>query len=310
MTCSGSICSVPGGRGAHLPWWLIAVTYRWGQGLRVALPAGWLARGATAPCFAGGCLVPCVPSSVLLQVLGQKLLCETTLTSTVYSASGDSSSSIKSEMSMCLLFRDRWFQALPALEPARGHLSTQTAETSPGKDLRVGTRLGAQSAQTRGQPPGAAHTHLPPSSLTRWGDRPHPHFTDGETEVGSQDGSQPHSLRGDPAKVPAAATHSPRLQVGELGPAGGALPGEAWTGQRPRPSAPACPAARGPSSAHQPLSRPPGRLGGGRGSEPSSAGASLAPGRPAQAHVSCLSSGPGPHIPEGRGSAASSGVRP
>lgn len=33
-------------------------------------------------------------------------------------------------------------------------------------------------------------------------------------------------------------------------------------------------------------------------------------GLPAQSHVSCLSSGPGPHIPEGRGSTASLEVRP
>lgn len=94
-------------------------------------------------------------------------------------------------------------------------------------------------------------------------------------EAGSQDGSRPHSLRGDLAVTPAAATRSPRLQAGELGPVCDALPGEAWTGQRPRPSAPAYPTARGPFSARQPPSRPPGRLAGRRGSEPSSAGASF-----------------------------------
>ena len=75
--------------------------------------------------------------------------------------------------------------------------------------------------------------------------------------------------------TPAPATRRPGLPAGELGPACDALPGEAWTGQCPRPSAPACSAAWGPSSARQPPSRPPGCPGGGRGSEPSSAGASL-----------------------------------
>ena len=128
-----------------------------GTGLRVASRLASL-PGEPRPLLCRNCLVPRIPSSVLLQGLGQKLLCEATLISTVYSASSDSSSSIKSEASTCLLLQDRWFQALPAFEPTRGHLSTQTAETSLGKDLRVGTRLGPQAAQMRQQPQiGRAH---------------------------------------------------------------------------------------------------------------------------------------------------------
>lgn len=150
-------------RGAH------NCDYRWGQGLRVASRLASRPEEAW-PLLCRRCLVPRVLSSVRLQVLGQELLCETALISTVYAASSDSSSSTKSEVPTCLLLQDCWFQALPAFEPTRDHLSIQTAETPLGKDLRVGTRLGLQAAQMSSTQ--ELHTHTPPSILTHQVGRP------------------------------------------------------------------------------------------------------------------------------------------
>lgn len=147
--------------------------YRWGQGLRVASRLASRPEEAW-PLLCRRCLVPRVLSSVRLQVLGQELLCEAALISTVYAASSDSSSSTKSEAPTCLLLQDCWSQALPAFEPTRDHLSIQTAETPLGKDLRVGTRLGLQAAQmssTQMSSTQELHTH---TSL-------HPHSPGWET---------------------------------------------------------------------------------------------------------------------------------
>lgn len=111
--------------------------------------------------------------------------------------------------------------------------------------------------------------------------------------------------------MPAAATHSPVFR--QVNWALQVAPSLGRHGQGSAPGLQPLPALL-PGAHCQPISLSlvhPAAWVGDVAQSPARLGPTLLPASlPAQAHVSCLSSGPGPHIPEGRGSTASSEVRP